>query len=456
MKRPTALAVVALLAGACSSVPATVTSTSESPPTTVQTSSSAPSPTTSEVGTTTTTTTTTTTVPPVVVRLGAAEALAASRGVRVLVEAEGVAIGELAGNEALETSLSAGAPLTLTYLAPDGTHTDVTWVQTVTAPEVTLRQPWRQEGAADGDIVLVWQSLGSSSDYVRQLDAAPGVTVVSPIWWYVRADGTISDQSDAGYVTSVHQRGVSIWPAVAGLDADANHALLGDPERRSVAVRTIAESARSLDADGVNIDIEGFREEDAEDFVRFVEELTALVHEWGGVVSYDLIPRSDQWDVSPPELAFWSTAPPRRAVAGIVDYTVLMAYDQHNRYRPAGPVAAPDWVLDTLVYLLRYADPHTVVLGIPFYGRIWDPADLEQPRARGITTIEAVAEDGQAELDPAFGIDRVTLADGRFLWLEDSALLAERLELVDAYGLAGWAAWRLGFDSPSLWEALAP
>jgi spore germination protein YaaH len=95
-----------------------------------------------------------------------------------------------------------------------------------------------------------------------------------------------------------------------------------------------------------------------------------------------------------------------------------------------------------------------VILGIPFYGRVWDPNDLNAPKARGIATIESLAASGEATFDPEFGLDRITLADGRFLWREDSALLAERLSLVDEYGLAGWAAWRLGFDSPALWEAL--
>jgi spore germination protein YaaH len=216
----------------------------------------------------------------------------------------------------------------------------------------------------------------------------------------------------------------------------------------------IAGRAESIGADGVNLDIEGYREEDAAAFLVFAQEITDLVHAWGGTVSYDLIPRSDSWDIAPSDLAFWSTAPPRREIASIVDYTVLMAYDQHNRYRPAGPVAAPAWVEDTLVYVLRFADPHTVLLGVPFYGRIWDPDELERPRARGVGSIADLASGGAATFDPTFGLDRVTLDDGRFLWREDPALLADRLTLVDDFGLAGWAAWRLGFDSPGLWDVL--
>jgi spore germination protein YaaH len=387
--------------------------------------------------------------------LSDAEALATGSAVAVRVEsADGEILGTLAGTATLTAPLARGASVTFTYVAPDVTEPAVRWEQTVHGTELTVAQPWRTPATDAGGIVLVWQDLGTTADYLEQLDAAPGVTVVSPVWWVVAPDGSILDRSDPVYVEEVHERDVEIWPAVASLDADANHALLGDPAVRLAAAAQIADRALSLGADGVNIDIEGYRDGDAPGFVSFVSELAERVHAWGGTVSYDVIPRTDSWDVSPPELSFWSSAPPRREMAALVDFTVLMAYDQHNRYRPAGPVAAPAWVEDSLTYLLRFADPHRVVLGIPFYGRIWDPADLEKPSARGVGTISRLAAGGTAVYDRDFGLDMVTLGDGRFLWLEDAALLRDRLTLVGRYGLAGWAAWRLGFDSPALWEQL--
>ena len=108
------------------------------------------------------------------------------------------------------------------------------------------------------------------------------------------------------------------------------------PAQRSRVVATSA-AAAAAGAHGVNLDIEGFRNEDAAGVSTFIEEMAEAVHEWGGVVSYDLVPRSDTWDVVPEELAYWSTAPERRRIAAAVDFTILMAYDQHNRFRPAGP-----------------------------------------------------------------------------------------------------------------------
>jgi spore germination protein YaaH len=456
VRRVALAAVLVTVMTACSAIPGESVS---QPPTTsnvsTTTSTTVEVPTATVAADPSTTTTSTAPVPVVTLLLAAPEALAASRGVTVLVEtSDGVRLGELATDEPLGVPVPMGTALRFVYLAPDGSPTDVVWEQTVQSQEVVVVQQWRAPDVPAGDIVLVWQSLGDTAAYVRQLDAAPGVTVVSPVWWYVRADGTISDQSTRAYVDAVHDRSVDIWPAVAGLDADANHELLSDPARRSEAAVVIADRAQAIGADGVNIDIEGYREEDAADFLLFARELTDLVHAWGGVVSYDLIPRSDSWDVSPSDLAFWSTAPPRREIAAIVDYTVLMAYDQHNRYRPAGPVASPNWVEDALVYALRYVDPDRLILGLPFYGRVWDPDQIDKPKARGVATIAALAESGEATFDEEFGMDRVTLDDGRFLWREDPALLADRLALVDDFGLAGWAAWRLGFDSPDLWETL--
>ena len=388
------------------------------------------------------------------------EALAATGGVVITAEWDG-GRAELSASAPRVEAAVAGAlagPVTVTFSYPaESTDPDpVRWSQSVPAgATVTVRQPWRQDGTAAGDVVLVWQALGDRASYRGQLDAAPGVTVTSPVWWFIRADGSLADESDAGLVADAHDRGIAVWPAVASLDADANHAAFSDPAQRSDLAAALSERAEAIGADGVNVDVEGYRREDTAGVTAFIEELTDLVHGWGGVVSYDLIPRTDTWEVTPAELSFWSTAPQRREIAAIVDYTVVMAYDQYNRYRPAGPVAAPAWVEDVVTYALRFVDPHRLILGVPFYGRVWDAAEPDRPRAVGIGRLPGLGGDAEPVPDPAFGLDRVDLPDGRFFWLETPGGLQHRTGLVAALGLAGWAAWRLGFDSPAVWEAVA-
>lgn len=203
---------------------------------------------------------------------------------------------------------------------------------------------------------------------------------------------------------------------------------------------------------GANIDLEGYRIGDSDAFVTWAEELAGMMHAWGGTVSYDLVPRSHTWDISPEDLAFWSVAPQRAELSRATDCTVLMAYDQHNRYRPAGPVASPPWVEEMLVYALRHADPAELVSVTPFYARIWDPTALERPAAVGVGDLESLMSEGEASHDRAHGLDRVELPNGRFFWAETTAGLEHRFDLVDEYGLAGWAAWRFGFDNTDVWE----
>ncbi|MGH8945414.1 MAG: glycosyl hydrolase family 18 protein [Acidimicrobiia bacterium] len=431
-------------------------------PTTTTPATTSTSATTITTPATTSTPPTTQPTPDLTLILDEVEALAADRGINLEVTNEA---GEVLGwldrdHPELHVDPSTKG-LTVRYLSPDGEPSGVDWRQVAEMPVTTVRQPWRGQpecmvtlpDGSSAPVVLVWQSGGSSASYAEQLDGTGGVvTVVSPLWWRMGADGSVVSSVDPDYVTSVHDRNVAIWPAIAGFDANTHHLVFSDSARRSSLAAEISEEAQRIGADGVNIDIEGYRAEDSDGFLAFVEELAALVHDWGGVVSHDLVPRSDTWELGPEELSFWSTAPPRTELSTTTDCTVLMAYDQYNRYRPAGPVASPGWVEEVLVHALRHTDPAQLVLGVPFYGRVWDPDDLERPRAIGIGDLELLVADGKVSFDPSHGLDRVDLHDGRFFWVETTAGLEHRFDLVAKYGLAGWAAWRFGFDHPEIWN----
>ena len=383
-----------------------------------------------------------------------AERLALRGGVTLRVEIAESEVGLLSDDEPLlDVELEGPAEARFMYISPDGEPGDVAWSEPIGGGDSTevIVQPWRELGEGPTDLVLAWQrNRSTTAASVDEVTETP-LTVVSPLWWNINNEALLTGKANPGYVTAMHELGIEVWPAVQGLHADGLHTLITDAERRRDTIERLSSGTRDSGADGFNIDLEGFRDEDAEAFSVFVEELAAAVHEWGGVVSYDLVPRSDSWDVTPPELAYWSTAPQRRRIAAAVDYTVLMAYDQHNRFRPGGPVAAPSWVEEMIVYQLRYSDPHTVILGIPAYGRLWDPAELDAPRALGFGDFADLQ--GERSADEKFGMDRIDLEDGRFFWVDFEAT-PERVALGRRYGLSGVAIWRLGFDDERLWTDL--
>lgn len=388
---------------------------------------------------------------------GPAESLALGGGVELTVTAP---TGEVEiGSEAGRVLLDGAGTLEVAYPTPAALDEPVAWSQDVAATDdsVELSQPWRGEREpAPGGITLAWHATGSWADYRREVEAAPGLTVSSPVSMHLDASGELTGGVDAGFVAHAQARGVEVWPAIASLDGDVIRTALASQDQRSALAWQVSDRARRAGADGVNIDLEGWEHDTTEEVTDFVRRLTWAVHQWDGVTSIDLTSMTDSW-ATPPEEEYghWSTAPQRRELSEAVDYVVLMAYDEHNRFRPAGPVASPAWVEEALRYQLRFTDPDRLILGVPLYGRVWAPDDLYAPRAVPMRTLTDLAAQGVRRPDPRFGVDRVELPDGRFTWLEDHAGLAHRVDLVEEYGLAGTASWRLGFDDPEVWRVLA-
>ena len=53
------------------------------------------------------------------------------------------------------------------------------------------------------------------------------------------------------------------------------------------------------------------------------------------------------------------------------DYVVLMAYDEHYNGSDEGPVASIDFVKKGVEDTLKEVPADQLILGIPFYTRIW-------------------------------------------------------------------------------------
>lgn len=313
----------------------------------------------------------------------------------------------------------------------------------------------------DGRLLIAWLHDGTSADYRAQVAAMTGVSVVSPTWWRLdrRDPGALTDSADPAFVAWAHGRGLAVWPLLGNrIDPDLSDAVLRDPARRARLVASTVEALKRAGADGVNVDFENLHDATAPLLTAFVAELRAALA--GPVVSVDVTAMTDSW-----ALGNWSTAYDRPGLAAAADYVVLMAYDQHNRLRPGGPVAGLDWVQDALVFLLRSVPPPKVVLGVPLYARDW----VDDPTELGVVGLDATlgmaqmaqrlaAVDAHATFDARAGQRLFTYVDpegrGHRVWLEDADSLAAKARLVADHGLAGAAAWRAGFETPDAWPAL--
>jgi spore germination protein YaaH len=147
---------------------------------------------------------------------------------------------------------------------------------------------------------------------------------------------------------------------------------------------------------------------------------------------------------------------------------MVMAYDQHWAASPtAGPVAGFDWVERGIQRTLNYVPAKKVVLGLPFYTRIWyqekesgrlSTRDFAMQRAYNLFELRNAEMTREANTGYYRAVYEYTI-DGIpnivTAWLETTGTLTEKAKLADKYELAGIAGWKKHLEADGVWDALA-
>lgn len=117
-----------------------------------------------------------------------------------------------------------------------------------------------------------------------------------------------------------------------------------------------------------------------------------------------------------------------------------------------GPVAGLDWDRAILQATLPDLAPAHVLLGVPLYGRAW--GTIGGASAYSNILYNALSVPG-ARIDYDFSAQTpyvVSPNNSLISYFDDADSLARKVHLVQTFGLAGIAAWRLGFEDPSFWS----
>ena len=203
--------------------------------------------------------------------------------------------------------------------------------------------------------------------------------------------------------------------------------------------------------DGINLDFESITEEQAPHYIQFVRELSIACRNQGIVFSID--------DPVPTYSKHYD-----RTEQGIVaDYVIIMGYDEHYVGSDAGSVASLSYERDGITGTLENVPKEKIISGIPFYTRLW------KTNASGEVSSEAIGMDKADQILSDYKVTagwssetsqdyaEFTDEDGNFcqIWLENEASIEEKMKLVQEYGLAGVAEWKLGFERSSIWDVIA-
>ncbi|MGG0739796.1 glycosyl hydrolase family 18 protein [Niallia taxi] len=309
----------------------------------------------------------------------------------------------------------------------------------------------------DGPVNLTWEAVYSKNPDTADIPKMDGVNVVSPTWFKLSGNkGNVSNLGSAEYVKWAHKQGYQVWGLFSNdFDPEKTHDVFKNFETRQKVIRQLLVYSEMYHLDGINIDIENVNEEDGEYVTQFVREATPYFHEAGLTVSMDITFIAD---------GNYSAFFERDHLSEIVDYLVVMAYDEHWATSPtAGSVASLPWVEENLKTLLKQVPNEKLVLGVPLYARLWEEKENGDISSESLSMEKVQEWLDKYKVKPTYdeesGQNYGEYYDAKSkstyrIWLEDELSLSKRAKLVEEYDLAGIASWSRYFADESAWVAM--
>lgn len=287
-----------------------------------------------------------------------------------------------------------------------------------------------------------------------------GVNVLSPTWFYFDEETlTLLSRGSREYADWAHAQDCQVWGMVADGSGTISHGMLTDVSLRKRVVTQLAEYAEEYDLDGINIDFEHVREEDGAYYIQFLRELAPVLRRSGVILSVDVYVPSA-----------WSMYYRRDQIAKTADFVAVMAYDEHYPGSASiGPTASLPFVWQGVQDMLQEVPKEQLLLGLPFYNRIWrvivnnDTPDTRKTQHFGIDRTKRLLADQNAEpeWDPLAGTYKAEYAAVEedevvmyHIWLEDEHSIAEKLKIFESEELAGVAGWYRGLENEAVQELL--
>ncbi len=316
----------------------------------------------------------------------------------------------------------------------------------------SIRENWRP----NGKINLVWDYVHTTSQDLSKESRIAGLDVLSPTWFsIVTGDGFVESRADAKYVADAHSKGYKVWALINNsFDCDMTRQLLADEQAQEKVIKQLLVYSSLYNLDGINFDFENVYDEDKERLTQFVEKLTAALKQQNVIVSIDV--------TVPGNVSFWSNCYDRQKLGSIVDYMMVMTYDQYWAKSPiSGPVASIGWVEAGVKKMLAEVPKEKLILGVPFYTREWEETAGSPARSKtmSMAMVEELIKTKNLKVtwleDKGLHYVEYFQEGKRYrIWIEDEKSIALKLDLIQKYNLAGVAAWRKGFEHSSIWNVI--
>ncbi|MBQ1688742.1 MAG: glycosyl hydrolase family 18 [Lachnospiraceae bacterium] len=319
---------------------------------------------------------------------------------------------------------------------------------------------------SDKTINMTWHQVTNSAaneGMLNLISNTKGLNVISPTWYSISSNsGTISSLASETYVQRAHNNGLKVWALCDDFRAASGEIslaqVLGNTTNRDKLVNGLLSQAIQYGLDGINIDFENVKKETAAAYLEFLRELSIKCRANNIVLSVDSYVPSE-----------YTEHYDREEQGKVVDYVVVMAYDEHySGSEESGSVASIGFVKDAVNNITEVVDPKQVIIAMPFYSRLWkeettDDGVKVSATAYGMSQAEYVLSSHNVtpEWDKTTGQNYGEFeADGYTykMWLEDNKSIEEKLKVIfekkKKGKVAGVSTWKLGLEKSSVWNTI--
>ncbi|HEX3810882.1 MAG TPA: glycosyltransferase [Rhizomicrobium sp.] len=280
--------------------------------------------------------------------------------------------------------------------------------------------------------------------------ALPGLDWVIPTWLSLQGpDLTFKTSYDRHVYDLVRKKpSIAILPVVQNAtlgkwDGPGLAKLLADPARRTTLIANLTGFVALHRLQGVTVDFEALPQTSYKDLGTFLKALTAKFSAHGWIVAMAAPFGDDHW--------------PFAAFARAVDYTMLMAYDEHSLPNVPGSIAGQSWFETTLDKRMKVLNPSRTIIALGSYAYDWNDNAVDSLPFQDAVV---AAHDSGADIDfdaatnnPHFSYmeDDDTRHD---VWFLDAVTAFNQIHAADVFQPAGYALWRLGSEDPSIWTVM--
>lgn len=272
-----------------------------------------------------------------------------------------------------------------------------------------------------------WRTDAGTADVLPHLSQ---LTEVNPFGYTVKGDGSLNDALNIDnsawkkLIKEARAKKVRVVPTIMWSDTQAIHNVLSDPELRTKHVQAIVKMVKDKGFDGVDIDYEGKKAEDKDNYSAFLKELAAAFSK----------NKANKWLMctiearTPPDslyttinLADIQYANDYAAINKYCDRVRLMTYDQQtadiklnaaHKSELYAPIADPAWIRKVVALTAQSIDKKKLVLGVATYGYIYQVMPYTTGTGYNYTKLEAFNPTYATDTAKQYGITPTRNAAG--------------------------------------------